>query len=95
MHGADWKAMKEKYSVFLPHLTCRSDLNRVIQWMCSELGVGHHRVGGGERLNDPQTVGGGLLGADFSLENNRYRLKKSTADLTGTPVSGHLLPNRD
>ncbi|HPK84434.1 MAG TPA: PDZ domain-containing protein [Bacteroidales bacterium] len=85
MHGADWKAMKEKYSVFLPHLTCRSDLNRVIQWMCSELGVGHHRVGGGERLNDPQTVGGGLLGADFSLENNRYRLKKIYGGLNWNP----------
>ncbi len=48
MHGADWPAMKDKYAVFLPHLSCRGDLNRVIQWMCSELGVGHHRVGGGD-----------------------------------------------
>lgn len=85
MHGADWKAMKEKYSQFLPHLTCRSDLNRVIQWMCSELGVGHHRVGGGDRLNNPQRVGGGLLGADFSLENNRYRLKKIYGGLNWNP----------
>ena len=38
MHGADWNAMKVKYSQFLPDLACRSDLNRVIQWMCSELG---------------------------------------------------------
>ncbi|MRR20816.1 peptidase S41, partial [bacterium] len=85
MHGADWKAMKEKYSQFLPHLTCRSDLNRVIQWMCSELGVGHHRVGGGDRLNNPARVGGGLLGADFSLENNRYRLKKIYGGLNWNP----------
>ncbi|MCK7534483.1 MAG: hypothetical protein MZV63_27435 [Marinilabiliales bacterium] len=66
MHGADWNAMKVKYSQFLPDLACRSDLNRVIQWMCSELSVGHHRVGGGDRLSTPQRVGGGLLGADFS-----------------------------
>lgn len=85
MHGADWKAMKEKYSQFLPHLTCRSDLNRVIQWMCSELGVGHHRVGGGDRLATPQRVGGGLLGADFSVENNRYRLKKIYGGLNWSP----------
>jgi len=85
MHGADWKAMKEKYSQFLPHLTCRSDLNRVIQWMCSELGVGHHRVGGGDRLSNPQRVGGGLLGADFLLENNRYRLKKIYGGLNWNP----------
>jgi tricorn protease len=85
MHGADWKAMKEKYAQFLPHLSCRSDLNRVIQWMCSELGVGHHRVGGGDRLATPQRVGGGLLGADFSVENNRYRLKKIYGGLNWNP----------
>ncbi|NLE35680.1 MAG: peptidase S41 [Bacteroidales bacterium] len=85
MHGADWKAMKEKYSQFLPHLTCRSDLNRVIQWMCSELGVGHHRVGGGDRLTTAPRVGGGLLGADFSVEHNRYRLKKIYGGLNWNP----------
>lgn len=85
MHGADWKAMKVKYSQFLPDLACRSDLNRVIQWMCSELAVGHHRVGGGDRLSSPQRVGGGLLGADFSLENNRYRLKKIYGGLNWNP----------
>src|SRR5213075_2413235 len=48
MHGADWNAMRQKYAAFLPHLATRSDLNRVIQWMCSELSVGHHRVSGGD-----------------------------------------------
>lgn len=85
MHGADWPAMKAKYSQFLPDLACRSDLNRVIQWMCSELAVGHHRVGGGDRLNNPARVGGGLLGADFSIENNRYRLKKIYGGLNWNP----------
>ena len=36
MHGTDWQAMREKYKVFLPHLASRRDLNRLIQWMCSE-----------------------------------------------------------
>jgi hypothetical protein len=44
-------AMKKKYEVFLPDLACRNDLNRVIQWMCSELAVGHHRVGGGDAFS--------------------------------------------
>ncbi|MEP6769736.1 MAG: peptidase S41, partial [Acidobacteriota bacterium] len=48
MHGVDWKAMREKYAAFLPHVVVRDDLNRVIQWMCSELSVGHHRGGGGD-----------------------------------------------
>ena len=85
MHGADWNAMKVKYSRFLPDLACRSDLNRVIQWMCSELAVGHHSVGGGERLNNPQRVGGGLLGADYVISNNRYQIKKIYGGLNWNP----------
>ena len=46
--------MKAKYAAFLPDLATRGDLNRVIQWMCSELAVGHHRVGGGDRLDAGQ-----------------------------------------
>ena len=85
MHGADWVAMKEKYSVFLPDLSCRSDLDRLIQWMCSELAVGHHRGGGGDRLFDPEDVDGGLLGADFEVANNRYRIAKIFEGLNWNP----------
>ncbi|UCG27497.1 MAG: PD40 domain-containing protein [Bacteroidales bacterium] len=85
MHGADWNAMKEKYATFLPHLSCRSDLNRVIRWMCSEVSVGHHRVGGGDYLQDPDRVGGGLLGADYAIENGRYRIKKIYGGLNWNP----------
>jgi tricorn protease len=76
MHGVDWPAMKQKYAAFLPDLAVRSDLNRVIQWMSSELSVGHHRGGGGDRLETPKTVPGGLLGADYAIENGRYRFRK-------------------
>lgn len=85
MHGADWDAMKDKYAEFLPDLTCRSDLNRLMQWMCSELAVGHHRVRGGDRLFDPQEVSGGLLGADFEVVNNRYRIRKIFEGLNWNP----------
>ena len=85
MHGVDWAAMRAKYSVFLPHLAVRDDLNRVVQWMCSELGVGHHRVGGGENRTEPVSVPGGLLGADYAVENNRYRFKKVYGGLNWNP----------
>jgi tricorn protease len=85
MHGADWPAMKAKYAVFLPDLSCRADLNRVIQWMCSELGVGHHRVGGGDSLVETRSVPGGLLGADYTVENGRYRFKKVLGGLNWNP----------
>ena len=85
MHGADWKAMKEKYAQFLPDLSCRADLNKVIMWMCSELSVGHHRTGGGDMLGEPERVQGGLLGADFEVANNRYRIAKIFEGLNWNP----------
>jgi tricorn protease len=85
MHGADWPGMKEKYARFLPHLSCRADLNRVIMWMCSELSVGHHRVGGGDLLAATERVKGGLLGADFKVEQNRYRISKIFEGLNWNP----------
>ena len=85
MHGANWAAMKDKYAAFLPDLSSRGDLNRVIQWMCSELSVGHHRGGGGDTLYQPKAVPGGLLGADYTVENGRYRFKKVYGGLNWNP----------
>jgi len=86
MHGTNWLAMKKKYEVFLPDLACRRDLNTLIQWMCSELVVGHHRITDpGEVLNNPERIGGGLLGADYSVEKNRYRFKKIYGGLNWNP----------
>ena len=86
MHGTNWLAMKKKYEVFLPDLASRSDLNTLIQWMCSELAVGHHRISGsGDRLNTPERVPGGLRGADYVLANNRYRFKKIYGGLNWNP----------
>jgi tricorn protease len=85
MHGVDWKAAREKYAAFLPHAAVRGDVNRIIQWMCSELSVGHHRGGGGDTLAEVKTVPGGLLGADYAIENGRYRFAKVYGGLNWTP----------
>lgn len=86
MHGANWEAMKKKYAAFLPDLACKSDLYRVMQWMFSELSVGHHRfTGTGDRRTNPKNVPGGLLGADYEVVNNRYRIKKIYGGLNWTP----------
>ncbi len=86
MHGVDWNAMKKKYSVFLPHVACRSDLYRMMQWMFSELAVGHHRFSSrGDRMHNPERINGGLLGADYNIKNNRYRIKKIYGGLNWTP----------
>jgi tricorn protease len=85
MHGINWSAMKEKYGALLPEAASRSDVNRVIQWMSSELAVGHHRGGGGDRLETPRTVPGGLLGADYAAANGRYRFAKVYGGLNFNP----------
>ena len=85
MHGIDWEQQHEKYAAFLPHVATRADLNRVMQWMSSELSVGHHNVGGGDALVEPKTIPGGLLGADYEIANGRYRLKKVYGGLNWNP----------
>jgi tricorn protease len=86
MHGADWNAMKKKYEVFLPDVSSHNDLYRVMQWMFSEIAVGHHRfTGTGDRRTNPEFVPGGLLGADYEVNSNRYRIKKIYGGLNWTP----------
>ncbi|HRY44227.1 MAG TPA: PDZ domain-containing protein [Thermoanaerobaculia bacterium] len=85
MHGRDWKAIRAKYEPFLPHLSSRADLTRLIQWMCSELAVGHHRTFGGDRLDEATPVPGGLLGADYEVASGRYRFRKVFGGLNWNP----------
>jgi tricorn protease len=85
MHGSDWPAMKARYAEFLPHFATRSDLTRVLTWLCSELAVGHSRTGGGDTLVKAPTVPGGLLGADYDVAGDRYRFKKIYGGLNWTP----------
>ncbi len=85
MHGADWPAFKKKYAVFMSDVATRNDLNRVMRWMCSEVSVGHHRLGGGDSLTDTESIPGGLLGADFIIENGRYKVAKVYGGLNWNP----------
>ena len=86
MHGVDWPAAKKKYEPLLADATNKGDVNRVIQWMMSELSVGHHRGGGGDRLAAAKVVPGGLLGADYVVANGRYRFAKIYGGLNWTPL---------
>jgi tricorn protease len=40
--------LKKKYSIFLPYLAHRSDLEYVVRQMLGELVLGHVFVGGGD-----------------------------------------------
>jgi len=84
MHGIDWKKMRNKYAQFLPHVAHRSDLNFLIGEMIGELAVGHAYVGGGD-YPEVERVPGGLLGADYEIVNDRYRIKKIYSGLNWNP----------
>jgi tricorn protease len=74
-HGTDWNKVYEKYLVLLPYVRHRDDLNYILDMMGGELAVGHHFVGGGD-YGDQVKTNIGLLGADISLENGHYRIKR-------------------
>ena len=84
MHGADWKAIKKKYEKFLPHVGHRESLNYLFSEMMGEMVVGHNYVGGGDMPHE-ESVQTGLLGADYEITNNRYRIKKIYSGLNWNP----------
>jgi tricorn protease len=75
MHGADWPRMKEMYGAWLPSVMHRADLNYLIDMMGSEIAIGHSFVRGGDMPQTPHSQAG-LLGADFTIENNRYKIAR-------------------
>jgi len=75
MHGSDWPKMKEMYGALLPYVNHRADLNYLLDMMGAEIAIGHSYVRGGDMPEVP-AVQGGLLGADFAIENGRYRVTR-------------------
>jgi tricorn protease len=75
LHGTDWVAAKKMYEPLLPYVMHRAELNYLMDNMGAELAIGHSYVRGGEMPEVPDARGG-LLGADFSIENGRYRITK-------------------
>jgi tricorn protease len=74
MHGADWNAVWTKYSAYLPYVNHRSDLGYVMMQTGGELTVGHSYLQGRGDEPTEQPVNVGLLGADYAVENGRYRI---------------------
>ena len=74
-HGLDLDKVKKKYEPYLEGIASRGELTYLFQECLGEMTVGHMFVGGGE-TPEPKKVKGGLLGADYSLENGRYRIAK-------------------
>jgi tricorn protease len=71
-HGYDLAAAEKKYARFLDGIVHRADLNYLFNEMLGEITLGHLYIGGGD-TPEPNRVKGGLLGADYTVENGRYR----------------------
>ncbi len=75
MHGTDWVKDKEMYGAMLPYVNHRADLNYLLDTMGAEISIGHSYVRGGAMPDLPPSIGG-LLGADFTIDNGRYRVAR-------------------
>ena len=74
-HGLDLNAAEKKYATYLKGLGGRADLNYLFREMLGEITIGHMFIGGGD-VPEPKRVKGGLLGADYKIENGRYRFAR-------------------
>jgi len=75
MHGLNWQAVYDRYLPQLAHVQRREDLNDLLVQMIGELQVGHNRAGGGD-VHQEAPVAVGLLGADFAVEQGRYKIAR-------------------
>jgi tricorn protease len=74
-HGLDIDKAKKKYAPYLDGIASRPELTYLFEECLGEMTVGHMFVGGGE-MPETKKIKIGLLGADYSLENGRYRVAK-------------------
>jgi tricorn protease len=74
-HGMDLAKVEKKYEPFLQGLASRHELTYLLEESTGEMTVGHMFVRGGDSPK-PTKVKGGLLGADYTLENGRYRVAR-------------------
>src|SRR5215471_13631974 len=75
LHGVNLADAQHKYEPYLAGLASRADLNYLFAEMLGTLSVGHTFVAGGA-IPEPRQIRGGLLGADYSVENGRYKFAR-------------------
>ena len=94
-HGADINALEQHYAAYLPQLTRRADLNDLLYYAFGEISISHLGIGGGDQPNAasrPERIG--VLGADYTIDNGRYRFGRimrngpyqSLSSLTRAPL---------
>jgi tricorn protease len=74
-HGLDIQKAEQVYAPYLERIASRADLNYLFGEMLANINVLHMFVGGGKHPDLP-IVKVGLLGADYKIENGRYRFSR-------------------
>lgn len=74
-HGVDTVAEEKRFEPYVASIAARTDLNYVFQEMLGGFSVGHLRGNGGS-IPEAKRIPGGLLGADYTISNNRYCIAK-------------------
>jgi tricorn protease len=74
-HGLDLQKVAKRYEPYVENVTSRDELTYLFEESLGELTLGHVFVGGGYRP-DVKKIKTGLLGADYTVENGRYRIAR-------------------
>jgi tricorn protease len=74
-HGLDIQKAEQVYAPFLEGVASRAELNYLFGEMLANINVLHMYVAGGKHPDLP-SVKVGLLGADYKIENGRYRFSR-------------------
>jgi tricorn protease len=74
-HGVNTVEEERRFEPYVQAIASRSDLNYIFQEMLSGFSVGHMRGTGGA-IPEAKRIPGGLLGADYKIENGHYCLAK-------------------
>lgn len=74
-HGAPWDDIYEWYSPWVKHVRHRSEMSYIIDILGGEIAVGHSYTSGGD-FPEVMSVPVGLLGADYTSAEGRYRITR-------------------
>ncbi len=74
-HGVNTVAEEKRFEPYVASVSSRTDLNYIFQEMLSGFSVGHLRGNGGA-IPEAKRVPGGLLGADYTIQNGHYCIAK-------------------
>ena len=83
LHGVDLAKIEAKYEPYLPGLASREEFTYLSNEMLGEIQVGHMFVNGPHQPKDAPKPG--LLGADYAVDNNRYKFARIYNGQNWTP----------